>query len=230
MLTIFIRTVIIYVMLMITMRIMGKRQLGELELSEFVVTLLLSEIASLPITNSEIPILFAIIPMLTLMAFEIIMSFLLINCPSMKKIFSSRPTVIISRGKINRGEMKNARISVDELITQIRQNGIYNLEDVDYAILEENGKMSIIPKSGNRPPDSNTLGLADLDSGVMHILISDGKVNKYNLELLGKREDWLDLKLEKHNLSKKDIFCMTMNDAGKIFIEKNDGTVIKPKS
>ena len=230
MLTIFIRTVIIYVLLVITMRLMGKRQLGELELSELVITFLLSEIASLPITNSEIPIMYAIIPILTLMSLEIITSILMINCPPVKKILSSRPAVIISKGVISRSEMKNARISLDELISQIRQNGIYNLEDVDYAIIEENGKMSIVPKSSSRPPDIKTLGLADFDSGVMHILISDGKTNSYNLNMLGKDLNWLKSKLEKHGIKISEVFCMTVNDAGKIFIQKKDGTQIKPSS
>ena len=226
MITIFVRTIIIYILLSVIMRLMGKRQLGELELSELVVTFLLSEIAAMPISNVEIPFMFSIIPIVTLMSFEIILSTVILKCPKIKKIFTSRPSVIISKGKINKKEMSKVRISVDELVSQIRQNGIFNLDEVDYAILEENGKISIIPKSRNRPPDISALGIQDDDSGVMHIIIADGIVNDYNLELLNKDKSWIDEVLSRHNISCKDILCMTMNDAGHIFIAQNNGNTI----
>ena len=226
MITIFVRTIIIYILLSVIMRLMGKRQLGELELSELVVTFLLSEIAAMPISNVEIPFMFSIIPIVTLMSFEIILSTVILKCPKIKKIFTSRPSVIISKGKINKKEMSKVRISVDELVSQIRQNGIFNLDEVDYAILEENGKISIIPKSRNRPPDISTLGIPDDDSGVMHIIIADGVINNYNLELLNRDKTWVDRVLARHNINCKDVLCMTMNDAGRIFIAQNNGNTI----
>lgn len=229
MITIFIRTVIVYILMIITMRLMGKRQLGELEMSEFVITILLSEIASLPITNTDTPILFAIIPIALLVSLEIIVSILIIKCPKFKKIFTSRPSVIISRGRIDRKEMLNVRISIEELISQIRQNGIYDLDEVDYAILEENGKMSIIPKSRHRQPDRAELSLYDKDSGVMHIIVSDGMVNTHNMDLLQKESKWLDKKLGKLGVSLSETLCMTANDAGDIVLIKNDGSMLSCK-
>lgn len=228
MLTVFFRTIIIYVLLVIIMRIMGKRQLGELELSELITTFLLSEIAALPIIDRNVPIIHAVIPIATLAALEIGMSILLLKFPRLKQILSSPPAMLISQGKINKKEMTKARISIDELVTQLRQNGIYGLEDVDYAILEENGKMSIIPKSASRQPDAKALGISYTDSGVMHILVSDGRINTHSLRLLGKDEAWLSRKLKKYGVKAKDIFCMTMDDAGRIFIQKTDGSQIKP--
>lgn len=229
MLTIFFRTVIIYIILMATLRLMGKRQLGELDVSEFVITILLSEIASLPITNTEIPLAFAIIPIATLVSFEIITSFLTLKFPWVKRILSARPTVIISRGRLDVKAMNDVRISVDELVSQLRQNGIYGLDEVDYAILEENGKMSIIPKNRNRPPDAATLGLNVCDSGVMHVVVSDGAINTHSIRLLRKDEKWVDTLLKKHNVILPDIICMTCNDAGGVFIIKKDGSHIVPK-
>lgn len=225
--SIFIRTVIIYVILTITMRIMGKRQLGELDVGELVITILLSEIASLPITNEEKPIMQALIPIVTLAALEILSSTLILKSPLAKKILSSKPSVIIARGVIDRKAMKKVRISLEELISQIRQNGIYDLEEVDYAILEENGKMSIIPKSCYRQPDRNDLQLPDDNSGVMHLVVSDSVINNHTLRILGKDKAWVTRKLNKQGCTIKDVFCMTCDDEGQLYIVKKDGKSIR---
>ncbi|MBQ3013111.1 MAG: DUF421 domain-containing protein [Clostridia bacterium] len=226
-LSIFIRTVIIYVILTITMRIMGKRQLGELDVSELVIAILLSEIASLPITNEEKPLMQAFIPMVTLAALEILSSTLILKSPIAKKILSSKPSVIIARGVIDRKAMKKVRISLEELISQIRQNGIYDLDEVDYAILEENGKMSIIPKSCYRQPDLSDLHLPDDNSGVMHLVVSDSVINNHTLRILGKDESWVIRKLNKQGYALRDVFCMTCDDKGQIYIVKKDGKSIR---
>lgn len=226
MLTIFLRTVIIYILLLVMMRLMGKRQLGELEMSELVITILLSEIASLPITNTEIPIAFSIIPIAALVSFEIITSTLVLKFPKIKRLFSSHPSVIISKGKIDIEEMKKVRISIEELISQIRQNGIFDLDEVDYAILEENGKMSIIPKRINRQPDFSDLNMTCENSGVMHIVISDGVFNDRNIKMIGTSRNALEKKLKKARVEQVDVICMTVNDAGKAVIVKRDGTMI----
>ncbi len=224
MLTIFFRTVIIYIFLIIVMRLMGKRQLGELDMSEFVITILLSEIAALPISNKEMPISHALVAILTLAFFEILVSGAILKIPLAKKLLAGRPAVIISHGRLDKKTMKKVRISVEELVAQVRQNGIYDLEEVDYAILEENGKMSIIPKSRYRQPDLETLGLQDQDSGVMHILISDGVVNTHNLDLLNRKRSWLDTTLKRFNCSTREVLCMTVDDAGKLYLVMQDGS------
>ncbi len=226
MLTIFVRTVIIYFILVIIMRLMGKRQLGELELSELIVTFLLSEIASNPITDESAKMLPTIIPLVTLAVLEIGTSLIMLKFPSAKRLLSSSPSVVIAKGVIDIKAMKKARISIDELLCQIRQNGIFDLQEVDYAILEENGKMSIIPKNMYRQPDRHDLGIQCKDSGVMHVLISDKRPNAHTLKIIGKDEDWLKRKISKMGLSFSDIFCMTIDDAGKVFIQKNDETQI----
>lgn len=226
MLTIFLKTALIYLLLTAAIRLMGKRQLGELDITEFVITILLSEIASAPITNREIPISHVIVSMATLVAFEVISSYLIIKIPIVKSLLSSRPSVIISRGKLDIKEMRRVRISLEELICQVRQNGIFDLDEVDYAILEENGKMSIIPKSYHRQPDKSELALPFDDSGAMHILISDGKINQRNLSLLGKNTEWLSQTVANHGIIINDIFCMTCNDAGKLFIIDKNGQSI----
>ena len=229
MFVIFIRTIIIYVILTVTIRIMGKRQLGELDVSELVITILLSEISSLPITNPEKSIWTAVIPVVTLASLEILSTSMILKYPKIKKIFSSKPAILISRGKMDRNEMHKARISVEDLVTQIRQNGIFDLQEVDYAILEENGKMSIIPKSIYRQPDRRDLNIPDDNSGAMHILISDGIINTHGMTILNKDEKWLSQILNTYGLTPADVLCMTSNDAGKLYIiRKEDGQAVSP--
>lgn len=226
MLTVFIRTVIIYFLLVIIMRIMGKRQLGELELSELIVTFMLSEIATVPITNKEMSLTSVIIPLITLAALEISSSFIMLKLPQIKKLLTSSPSVVISKGVMDIRAMRRSRISIDELLCQIRQNGVYDISEVDYAILEENGKMSIIPKTRFRQPDRQDFNIKCPNDGVMHIVISDRKINTQGLHMINKDNNWLIRKTKKLGLSPRDIFCMTVNDAGKIFIQKTDGTQI----
>lgn len=226
MLTIFIRTVIIYFILTIIMRIMGKRQLGELDVGELVITIILSEIATNPITNPERSMLEAIVPIATLASLEILTSALIIKAPLFKSILSSKPTIIVARGVIDFKQMKKVRISLEELVSQVRQNGIYDLNEVDYAILEENGKMSVIPKNANRQPDKSDLKVYCPDNGIMHLVISDGSINSHGLSILKKDRAWLERTLSKLGIKIKDVFCMTVDDSGKIFIQKRDGKQI----
>jgi len=231
MLVIFIRTIFIYVILMLTIRIMGKRQLGELDVSELVITILLSEIATTPITNPDRPILEALVPIATLALLEILTSALILRSPFFKTMLSSKPSVIIAKGIINHKMMKRVRISLEELVSQLRQNGIYDICEVDYAILEENGKMSVIPKNANRQPDKSELKMDCPDNGIMHIVISDGCVNTHGLKLLSKDRAWLEGKLKKVGVPIKDVFCMTVDDSGKMFIQTHNGKqIVKEKS
>lgn len=227
MLTIFIRTVIVYFFLLTTMRLMGKRQLGELDVTELVITILLSDIASLPITNPEKKLTDALLPIAILVLLEILTSTLILKIPFAKKILSSKPAVVIAHGRLDRSEMKKVRISIEELISQIRQNGIYDINEVDYAILEENGKMSIIPKNRYRQPDRRDLNIPDNDNGIMHILISDGVVNEHGLKILSKDRKWLEMQISKLNIKTKSVFCMTCDDAGELYIIMKDGNTKK---
>ena len=226
MLTIFIRTVIIYFILTVIMRMMGKRQLGELDVGELVITIILSEIATNPISNPERPMLEAIVPIITLASLEILMSALILKIPFFKSILSSKPAVLVSRGIIDFKAMKKVRISLEELVSQVRQNGIYDLNEVDYAILEENGKMSVIPKNANRQPDKSDLKVYCPDTGIMHLVISDGTVSSHGLDTIKKDRAWLDRKLSRLGIAINNIFCMTVDDSGRIFIQKKDGKQI----
>lgn len=221
MLTILFRTVLVYVLLIATMRLMGKRQLGELEVSELVTTLLVSEIASLPIVDKSIPLAYAIIPLITVLTLEVTLSMILIKFPALKNLASARPTVLIRRGKLDQKEMQRIRISLDELISEVRQAGIPSLDDVDYAILEQNGKISVLPRKSAQPPTAKDLNLSLGESGIVHILIEDGHIDRYNLKTMQLDEAWLAQALKKKGLCAEEVFFLGRDDAGNLYwIEK----------
>ena len=212
MITILCRTIIIYITLVITMRILGKRQLGELEVSELITTILLSEIATMPIANQDIPISYAIIPLITIVMFEVTLSFISSRSPALKNLLSSPPSTLIYDGKINQCELKKNRISPEELISELRINNITNVSHVKYAILEQNGMLSIIPKIQFQQPTLKQLNLQEKEEGIVHMIISQGTWNEYNLKLLNKSKVEFEKHLKKKNVNINDIFLMTVDD------------------
>ena len=223
MVTILIRTLIIYFVLILTMRMMGKRQIGELEVTDLVTTLLISEIASLPITNQEIPVSHAVIPMVTLLILEITSSVILIRFPRMKNLVSARPTVIIHNGQLRQKALRSLRISLDELMSEIRQQGMTDLSEVYCAILEKNGKLTVLPKARYGQPTAEQLGLNPPEDALMHIVYSNGTYSQVGLELIGRDRSWLDRQMEKRKLEITEMFCVTANEKGNLYwIKKED--------
>ena len=223
--TILIRTIIIYIFLLLIMRLMGKRQLGELEVSELVSTLLLSDIASLPITNQAIPLVYAIIPIVIITTFEVVMSILLTKIPFFKKLLYSRPGILIRQGIIDKKEMMKNRISIDELLCELRQKDISDITEVEYAIIERNGKMTVLPKRRYAQPTSDELGLSPNEHGICHVLISDGKIDRNGLKSTNKNENWVLCTLAQQHTELKEVFLMTLDDAGKVKIIKRSGII-----
>ncbi len=223
MLTILLRTLIVYVILIATMRLMGKRQLGELEISELVTTLLISEIASLPIVEQKLPLIYAVIPLVTILTLEVSLSVMLLKCPRLKNVASSRPSILIRHGKVDQGEMRRNRISIDELISEIRQAGFCTLDEIDYAIVEQNGKISVLPKKEAQPPTIGELGLSSKESGIVHVLIADGRPNAYNMALLGINKTALEDVLTQQGVRQEDVFFLGCDDAKSFYcIKKED--------
>ncbi len=216
--TILIRTLIIYTSLLLIMRFMGKRQLGELEISELVTAFLLSEVASLPITNQDIPLAYALIPILVIMSLEVLLSGLLLKVPLLKRILTVRPAILVRDGKPDRRAMRNMRISSEELIAQLRQKEVTDMNDLAYAILEPNGQISVVLKATRRQPTTRELGVNAAEVGIMHLIISDGQINECNLTLAGKDKAWLNSLLTAHKMTVKDVFMLMVDDANTVRI------------
>lgn len=207
--SIVVRTLIIYILLMFSLRIMGKRQLGELDVGELVSTLLISEIAAIPIDDPDIPLLNAVIPTLLIISIEIIISTLKNKSEKLKHTIEGIPSYIIYKGKLLQNALLENRISVNELLSELRSQGIGNIDEVEYGIIEQGGELSIIKKT---------------DSPLYHPIIIDGEIIEDTLLHLGYNEDWLNQKLRKKSLDISDILLMSMNDSGDIYIIKKDGS------
>ena len=199
MLVILLRTVIMYAALLLIMRLMGKRQLGQLEITDLVTTVLISEIASMPLTDGNIPLHHALLPIGALACLEMGMSVLLLRHPLCKRMLVPRPTLLICHGVPDRKAMKRAKLSCEELLSQLRLQGIIDPADVDYAVMEPNGRISVIQgeTSSGRTP-----------SALMRLLISDGTVNRDNLRLVGRDEAWLGEYLRREGLRPREVFIL----------------------
>jgi len=222
MVTIFLRTVIIYLLLIFSMRLMGKRQIGELDLFDLITTLLISELASLPITDSSIPLSHAIIPIITLVTFEVVTSFLLVYFPRLKNILSTRPAVLVRKGQPDRSAMLKSRISADELMSELRQKDVTDISEVEYAILEQNGKITVIQKAPFKTPNAAALGIKSEESGIYHIVVCEGVINKNSLKSLGMSQEELLQKLKASSVPLKSIYIMLINDAKETKIIKKE--------
>lgn len=224
MITIFIRTLIIYVFLILTMRLMGKRQIGELEVTDLVTTLLISDVAALPLTNPDTPILHAVLPITVLLILEVSSSVVLLRLPKLKNMVSARPTVLIQNGRLDQSALRDVRISIDELMSEIRQQGLTSLAQVHYAILEKNGKLTVLPKTRFSPVTPEQLQKEVAQDCLSHIVFSNGNYSKVGLSLIGKDEKWLRSALRRRGLEEDRLFCVTADESGKLFwILKEDG-------
>ena len=221
----FARTIILYLLVVIALRIMGKRQMGELSPAEFVITLLVSELAAIPMQNISTPLIYGIMPILTLLSFEIILSSIFIRSRRIRKIFAGRTSILIENGKVNQKEMRRLRLTLDELLEELRLKSFMDISTVKYAILESNGELSVFPFSKNESVTRADLGLDEDVSFMPHTLICDGIFIKHEANTIGKDKKWVKNELLKRNLySFDDVFLMQADETGSVFIipkEKN---------
>ena len=224
MITLIFRTLLVYISLIIIMRLMGKRQIGELEVTDLVATLLLSEIASLPITDPNIPVLHAIIPMIVLLSLEVFSSYILLRAPKLKKILSATPTILIKDGILDQAALMSVRLSIEELMSEIRQQGFSSLAYVWYAILEKDGKLTILPRARYSPPTQETLNITSPEESLMHVVYNGGVWNDVGLLMIEKDRAWLEREIAKQGVALADQFCVTANNRGEIYwIPKHKG-------
>ena len=197
---------------------MGKRQIGELEVTDLVTTLMLSEIAALPITDTNIPVSHALIPMITLLFLEVASSVILIRLPILKSIVSAHPTIVIRDGNLDQSALRSIRISMEELMGEIRQQGYSSIDQINDAILEKNGKFTILPKSKYAQPTAEQLKLKTKEDPLMHVVFSDGKCNRSGLSIIQKDQTWLEETISRKGYSKENIFCILANRLGEFNI------------
>lgn len=223
MLITFIRTAILYFIVIISIRLMGKRQIGELQPYELVITLMLSDLASLPMQDTRLPLLLGIVPIITLLFVKILISEIQQHSRLFEKILDGTPSIIISDGEINLEMMKKQRLTMNDILEELRSAGYLDISDIQYAIIETNGTISIIPKSACDTVKRKDLKIKESDSKIPIVLFEDGHLNKKALQGMNKDEKWLDEKLKSLNYPPRDkLFLIMMDSNGKLFIQRKN--------
>ena len=222
MLITFIRAIILYTIVLIVMRLMGKREIGQLQPFELAISIMIADLASVPMTELGIPITNGIIPILGLLLMHLLISWLNIKSINMRKIICGKPSIIIYRGKIDEKALRKERFTVNELQERLRGNNIFNIGDVEYAILETNGEVTIITKPEKRGIVTEDLNLDVKYEGIPYDLIVEGKVMHDNLKTLGKDEQWLRKKLKQFKVEPENVLIATIDGAENIFCQKKE--------
>ncbi len=216
------RTIIFYITLMLLMRVSGKRQVGELQLSEFVTAVMISELAVLPITSKDIPVLFCYVPLITVIFLEVFISFICKKNVRLRRFFDSSPVVLVEKGRVLEKNLLKTRVSIDEIFCEIRQKGYKDISDIQYVILEQNGKLSVLPKRKNSNLTPDDVNINVIENGVGHCIIVDGYIDKNALEAYGKDEFWLKERIKSKGIVDK-------NKIWYYIIDDSDNEIIKLK-
>ena len=215
----FLRTIILYILIIAGIRIMGKRQVGELEPSELVLALLISDLAAVPMQDFGIPLSAGVIPIITLLCITMILSVLTMKSIRFRALMCGRPSIVIERGVIQQREMARNRITVDELMEELRLQGITDISSIQYAILETNGHLSILPWASQRPVTAGQMELTPEDASLPLIIINDGRLLAKNLAHLGLNEVWLNKQLRSHGVPQvQQVFLMTVDEQNRVFL------------
>ena len=217
-----IRTVIIYLVLIAAMRIMGKRQLGELQPVELVVTLLISDLAAVPMQESGMPLMVGLIPIFILVALELLLSGLMLKLPWFSRLISGNPIVLVDNGKLIQKSLKQLRLTLDDLMETLRQQNVFDIRDVQYAIAETNGKISVFPVPAKQPTTCGDIGAVPPDDGMPLVVITDGEFSQWAIDLCDLTQEWIDGALKSNNCRREDVFLMTVNKAKQVFILRKE--------
>lgn len=210
-----VRTVILYLFIIVGIRLMGKRQVGELEPSELVMSLIIADLAAVPMQDYGIPLLTGLVPILALLSLTMMLSVLTMRSLKFRTLLCGRPSIIIREGKLDVNQMHRNRLTVDELLEDLRAKGYTDPSQIYYAVLETNGTLSILPRAAQKPPNNEQLARNIPDSPLPLVLVSDGKVLDHNLELLGHDRAWLSHQLPGH--PPEDLFLVMGTEGGIVY-------------
>lgn len=206
-----IRTVLIYVLVIVAVRIMGKRQLGELQPVELVVTLLISDLAAVPLQESGTPLLIGILPIFVLVALELLLSGIMLKSSPFSRLVSGKPIVLIRNGVLIQPALKKIRMTVEDLAEALRQQGVFEPDDVEFALMETNGHISLVLKPSKQGVTVETAGIEPPAALVDMVVVCDGSPSAWALEACGLDEAWLHKTLHRHHIALQDVFMMTAN-------------------
>lgn len=215
-----VRTIIVFLCILAAMRLMGKRQLGQLELSELVVAVLISDLAAMPLQDLGIPLLNGLVPVVILFSCELLISWLSLKSPGFRRLCFGKPSILMRDGKILARELSKNRFSLDELCEELRGKGVTDLRTVSCAILETDGTLNVLLRAECQPPTASQLGVQTPEPGLPTALISDGQVETANLRLLGLSQSWLLQELKRRGYTAPEqVYYMNLDGAGGIYLQ-----------
>ena len=218
-----IRTIILYFIVVFVMRLMGKRQLGQLQPYELVITIMISELATLPMQDIRLPLLLGIIPILTMLILQIILSEVQLRSEGLRKIIDGKPSILLRNGNLDIAALREQRINVDDLMEELRTSGYFNFSDLAYIILENNGQLSIIPKTELTPVTKKDLNISSKQDVLPVILILNGKVQSNNLKSINKNDNWLKNQIKNKKInSYEEVYLAMMDSNNNFYCQKKD--------
>lgn len=218
----FIRAIMVYILVLVVMRLMGKREIGQLQPFELVISIMIADLASIPMTDPGVPIFNGLVPILGLLAMHLLITVLNIKSVNLRKITCGKPTILVYRGKIDEDALKKERFTISELQERLRGKDVFNLGDVEFAILETNGEVSVITKPNKRNLTPEDMNIEADYEGLPYDLIVDGKIMYENLSKIGKDKRWLLKQIEKFKCMPDDVLIATMDGKGNFFCQQKE--------
>lgn len=218
-----IRTIILYLLIIGGIRLMGKRQVGELEPSELVVSLIIADLAAVPMQDYGIPLLTGVIPILALLALTIILSVLTMKSVRFRILLCGRPSIVIRNGVVDQREMSRNRLTVDELLEELRSKGYTDPTAVKYAVLETNGLLSVLPYEAQKPPSAQQLKMKVQEPSLPLVVVSDGRLLEHNLSILGYDRAWLEQELALRGCAGiRDVFLLLADEKNTVYLARKE--------
>ena len=218
----YFRTIALYLVLIAVIRLMGKRQIGQMEPSEFVVTMLVANLASIPMQDSGIPLFSGLVPILTVLGLELVLAVLSLRSVWIRKLLCGKPVILIENGNILQANLRKTRITLDELTGHLRQKDVLDLKSVQYAILETNGELSVFPYPKERPASAKEAGIPARKQYLPLTLISDGVVMVENMKKAGKNHAWLEKILQQHGAEVKNTWLLTVDGGDRVIFYRKE--------
>ena len=222
MLITFIRAIILYIVVLVVMRLMGKREIGQLQPFELAIAIMIADLAAVPMSELGIPLTNGIIPILALLVMYMIISALNMKSIKFRKVISGQPSLLIYRGRIDEKVLRKERITINELQERLRGDNIFNLSDVEYAILETNGEVTVIQKPEKRNVIVEDLNISPEYEGIPYDLVVDGKIMEENLKAIGRDKNWLEKQLKKFDANPSNTLIATLDGKGDFFCQKKE--------
>lgn len=220
MLLTFFRTIILYILVLIVMRFMGKREIGQLQPFELAISIMIADLATIPMAESGIPITSGIIPILGLLVMHLTISLINLKSIRAREIICGKPSILIYRGKIQEDKLKKERFTINELEERLRDQNIFNIGDVEYAILETSGQVTVIQKPNKRTTTPEDFNIMPEYEGIAYDLVVDGKIMKENLKKLGKNNTWLTNQLKPYKIKPEEALIVTIDGKGNFFCQE----------